>query len=276
MLFPFHTKLSSGALHPKQFVETLCDQGVTAIEPMWNWIESDPDKWADLDQAAREAGLIYSCCDLGVNLVGEDEEEQLEALDKVERCSAFCEKNHHCSLELVFGSKPATGMSNEEGRIQYGKALARTYERVHGLGITPIIENFGALPTFAASGEHCMEVLHASNSPGVKFAFDNGNFLLGDDTPLHAYSLLKNHTVHVHIKDFVTAHPTNPRSTPSSSGKPYTYCPIGAGEAQVSEILQTLKADGHKGWISLEVDGSVDPLAGSIQGATTVKKIWAE
>jgi sugar phosphate isomerase/epimerase len=101
------------------------------------------------------------------------------------------------------------------------ETLNQAFERLRGSGVTLAIEDFGVYPNFTASGAHCLETLEASGCPDIKFVFDNGNFLLGGDTPVHAYSLLSDRTVHVHVKDFISTHPDDPKSLPSPSGRRY-------------------------------------------------------
>ena len=274
MLFPFHRQLSDGTVSAAHVVEVFRGQGVGAIEPMMNWIESDPEKWAEFDRATRDAGMVYSCYDVGANLVGENESDRAKALDTVARGVEFASEKLNCPAVLIPGTKAAAGMPESEGRKIYGEGLAKAAERTRGSGVTLTIEDFGVYPTFAASGAHCLEVLEASSCPDIKFTFDNGNFLLADDTPTHAYGLLKDRTVHVHIKDFALREPDPKPGLTSPGGRRYKGCPIGDGRAEVAECLALLKADQYDGWVSLEVGGSGDPLADAVHGAKYVTQAW--
>jgi len=275
MLFPFHSRLTNGELTAKQLVADFAAEGVTAIEPMMSWIVAQPDKWAEFDKAARDAGMVYSCYDVGVNLIGETEADRAAALDTVAEGVEFCVEKLQCPVALLPGTKPSTGMSNEDGRKLYGEGLAKSVERTKGSGVTLTIEDFGVYPAFAASGAHCAEVIEASNCPDVKFTFDNGNFLIADDTPTNAYGLLKDRTVHVHIKDFAFREDDGKKGLASPGGKLFKGCMIGDGAGEVAECLQLLKADGYDGWISLEVGGG-DPVVEAIHGAKFVTKAWEE
>ena len=270
MLFPFHGQLSDGTRTAAQVIDALGAVGVTAIEPMMGWMEEDPKTWAAFDLAVREAGMVYSCCDLGVNFVGECPPDQDQALDIVERGVEFCREKLKCTIALVAGTRPAAGMSDVEGRKIYAEGLARAAERVEGSGVALAIEDFGVYPTFTATAAHCLETLRAANRDDIKFAFDNGNFLLGDDTPTHAYPLMKDRIIHVHIKDLALRDHAEPRSYLTPSGKRFSGCTIGDGAAEVAECIGLLKADRLGGWLSLEVGGSGDPLDEAVHGAKVV------
>ncbi|NOZ22083.1 MAG: sugar phosphate isomerase/epimerase [Planctomycetes bacterium] len=276
MLFPFHKKLTEGPLTPERVVKGFQSVGIQAIEPMMSWVEAEPEKWETFFKTANDAGMVWSCYDIGVNLIGESEVDRTEALVKVDRGIAFCKEKLNSSLVLLAGTKPAPNMSNEDGRKIYGEQLAKAYERTKNSGVTITIEDFGVYPPFTAGGRHCLETLEASNCPAIKFTFDNGNFLFADDTPTGVYDLFKGRIAHVHIKDFALREPDDqPRST-SLAGKQYKGCLIGDGEAEVVDTVKLLKADAYDGWISLEVGGSIGPLDDALHGAKVVKEAWGE
>lgn len=272
MLFPFQQSLVEGRLTPTALMERFQEAGVAALEPMMSHIRADPRRWEALHRAAVDAGLAYACCDIGVNLIGENEGDRRAALDQVERDVAFCREHLGCPRVLLAGTKPSQGMSNEEGRKLYAEQLARAVERTKGSGITLTIEDFGVYPAFTAGGAHCLEVLETCGCPDLQFTFDNGNFLFADDRPTAVFPLFRGRIGHVHIKDFAPCGPDEPPALRSLSGQGYRGCLIGQGAAEVAAILQLLKADGYDGWLSLEVGG--DPLPETLHGARFVWEVW--
>lgn len=274
MLFPFHKALTDGTLTPKKFVDDLGAEGVTAIEPMMSWIDAEPAKWSNFHKTVKDAGKVFSCYDIGVNLIGESDADREAALDKVEKGVAFCKEQLQCALVLLAGTKPATGMSNEDGRVLYGQQLAKCVERTKGSGVTITIEDFGVYPPFTAGGQHCLDVFKAAKRPEIKFTFDNGNFLFADDKPTQVYSLFKGLIAHVHIKDFALRAPDDQPRLTSLAGKKYKGCLIGDGDAEVVETVRLLRAAEYDGWLSLEVGGGVDPLTDAVHGAKVVTKAW--
>ena len=272
MLFPFHRLLSEGALEPTAFVRDLRAAGVTAIEPMASWIRSDPVNWGRFDAAARSAGMVYSCYDIGVNLIGESVADRQAALELVAREVAFCRDELQCFVALLPGTRPAAGMSNEEGRRLYGEALAQAATLSAATGVTLTIEDFGVYPHFACAARHCMEVLNGAGET-LRFTFDNGNFLLASDLPLEAYIATRPRLAHVHIKDFCPRDPDGSPSLTSVGGVPYQGCLIGDGTAQVRECLQALRRDGYEQWISIEVGGG-NPVEQALHGARVIRAVW--
>ncbi|MBI3944940.1 MAG: sugar phosphate isomerase/epimerase [Armatimonadetes bacterium] len=269
MVSAFHRSLSDGSLAPAKLVNDLRAAGITALEPALSWGENEPRRWAEVRAAAGDAGMVYSCGDAGVNLVGEGDSDRQRALDAVahyvEAAAALA-----CPAILVVGSRPAPGMSHEEGRRVMAETLARAAARAEGSGVTLTIEDFGVTPAFVCSGAHVREVVEATGRPDVKVTFDNGNFLLADDEPAAAYVLLKERIVHVHIKDFAPAGGARLRSL---AGEAHVGCTVGAGRAQVRECLALLKADGYSGWLSLEV-GVAPALAEAVRAAGVVARMW--
>jgi len=106
--------------------------------------------------------------------VGESDADRQAALDWVAQGVEIC-AGLGCPTALVAGSKPATGMSNEEGRKVLADALAKVAECAQGSGVTMTIEDFGVYPEFTCSSEHVLEVVQAAAHPNLKITFDNGN-----------------------------------------------------------------------------------------------------
>ncbi|OGV65730.1 MAG: hypothetical protein A3K19_25905 [Lentisphaerae bacterium RIFOXYB12_FULL_65_16] len=276
MLFPFHRLLTEGKLAPADFVRTMKAAGVTAIEPMLSWIDAEPQKWEAFRKTAVDAGMVFSCLDIGVNLVGESEADRNQALDTAVRGVELARGGLGCPIVLLAGSKAASSLTEGESRRKYGRGLAKAVVRTKGSGVTITIEDFGVYPTFAAGAKHCLEVLEVAGR-AVRFTFDNGNFLLADDRPSEVYGLLKSRIAHVHIKDFALRSRDDQKSLTSPGGKQYKGCLVGAGAAEVPETLGLLKKGGYKGWVSIEVGGGdPDPVREAVHAAKFITETWAK
>lgn len=274
MTFPFHKGLGNGTLAPQELAAAFTADDVTAFEPSAGWVKGKAGTWDAFFEAATDAGMVCSCYDIAVNLIGESKADRAEALDSVEREVAFCRDELDCVVAMVPGTRPASGMSNEDGRKLYAEQLARLVERTRGTGVTITIEDYGMFPGFTASGAHCLEVLEGANSPDLKFTFDNGNFLYGDDRPTQVFDMFKDRIAHVHIKDLALCEPDDQPRLRSIAGTGYWGCTIGHGEAEVADTVKLLKACGYDGWLSLEVGGPGDPVAEAMRGARFVKDAW--
>lgn len=269
MLFPFHGGIVSGELTPVGLVKDFAQAGITALEPMLSNLDAEP-KWAELLRIAKSSGMVFSCLDVGVNFIGESAADRLAALDAVKRGLDFCAEIE-CPVALLPGTKPAAGMSNEEGRKLYAEGLAKSAELARPLGIVTCIEDFGVYPAFACHSRDVLEVVTMAG-PDTKVAWDNGNFILADEMPMDALPPLWERTCHVHIKDFKLDE-TGQAGLKTPLGKAYKGIPMGEGDCQIRECVADLKRRGYEGWISLEV-GIAPPLEDAILGAKVVREAW--
>lgn len=269
MLFPFHAGIASGELTPSGLVDDFQKAGIQALEPMLSNLDAEP-KWAELMQVAKSSGMVFSCLDVGVNFIGETPSDRAAALATVKRGLDFCAAID-CKIALLPGTRPAPGMSNEEGRKLYAEGLAKSAELAKPLGIVTCIEDFGVYPEFACHSKHVLEVVTLAG-PGTMVAWDNGNFILADEMPMDALPPLWDRTCHVHIKDFLLDE-TGQAGLKTPSGKAYKSIPMGEGDCQIRECVAELKRRDYEGWISLEV-GIAPPVEDAILGAEVVQKAW--
>ncbi|MBR4673404.1 MAG: sugar phosphate isomerase/epimerase [Victivallales bacterium] len=248
MLFPFQ----NGKYEPRQLVHDLAIAGATALEPMESKNIAFPDDWKVIYETAKDEGMSFSCYDLGLNLVGTSDQDRAEALEHAKRGFEFSREVLDCSLVMIPGSKPAEGMSNEEGRKIYGEQLGKAAEIAAQFGIKALIEDFGVYPYFSANSAHCAEVMkYAGPLPG--FTFDNGNFLYGGEQTRDAFATFAPRTHHVHIKDFVVAPEDATKGTRSVLGQRFVECAIGEGITDVEWTIKSFLARGYDGFFSMEV-----------------------
>ncbi len=276
MLFPFDRPLADGRYRPEQLVEALLREGVSGVEPMQRGVERAPETWERFFAAAREAGLVFSCHDVNVNLIGSGSSaDRAAAVETVRTGVAFCRDVLGGALALLAGTAPVPELDLDESRRLYAAALGAALEAVGDRGVTLAIEDYGVYPTFTASARHCREILDAPGCERLGFVFDNGNFLLADERPSAVLDLFMDRVVHVHIKDFARRPPDGRPSLTSPSGVPYRGALLGGGEAEVTEVLNKLEAAGYGGWVSLEISGALgDPLEEAVHGLRFIRNAW--
>jgi sugar phosphate isomerase/epimerase len=275
MLFPYHSGLVNGEWTGAELVDAFKGAGITGLEPMHSRVQGDPAKWAELDAAARAAGMVYTCYDIGVNLIGESQEDRDQAVQTSLEGIEFARDTLGCPFVLLAGTKPSAGMSQAEGRQVYSQMLARVIDEAGDSGVTVTVEDFGVYPLFTAAGGHCLAVVKGVNREQMRFTFDNGNFLLGGDQPMAVFDALYPYTSHVHIKDFALREPDGKPSLSAPDGTPYKGCMIGDGAAQVRECVTKLKQVGYDGWVSIEVGGG-DVVAQAVEGAQVIIEAWEQ
>ena len=85
-----------------------------------------------------------------------------------------------------------------------------------------------------------------SHCPLISILWDvHHTWKRGGETPTQTWNTIRNHVVHLHVKDSV--------STPSPNGsQPYTFVLPGDGEYPMPELLNAIKTDKYNGVISLE------------------------
>lgn len=269
MLFPFQGLMANGSLAPATLVDEIVGAGIGAIEPMLSNLEASPEPWQEFLKLSKQAGLVCSCVDVGANLIGTSDADRQAALDTVRRGMELCAELS-CPVALIPGTRPAEGMSNEAGRPLYSQGLARCAEIAREFGIIASIEDFGVTPAFSCHSDHVRQIVTEAG-PEVKVVWDNGNFILADELPMHAYAALRDLTVHVHIKDFVLD-PTGAAGLKTPTGKAYAGAVIGEGDCQVAECVTAFKRDGYDGWLSLEVNAP--PVEQMRKGAEFVQRVW--
>jgi len=151
---------------------------------------------------------------------------------------------------MSYAQEPWGEDQNEEERF---RRLREIHARFADEGLQAIHENCMNWGGF--SPEHTLRLIQ--EVPGIKLVFDTANPVfqldrskpLADGSfpwqdPLEFYQKVKEHIVHVHIKDC-----TNP---PQGESEPATYTLPGQGQGKVREILTALKNDDYSGGLAIE------------------------
>ena len=148
---------------------------------------------------------------------------------------------------MSYAQEPWGNDQHEEERF---RRIREIHTRFADTGLQAIHENCMNWGGFSA--EHTLRLVE--EVPGLKLVFDTANPVFQLDRskpepfpwqdPLEFYEKVKQHVVHVHIKDC-----TNP---PSEGTEPTKYTLPGEGQARVREILTALKNDGYTGGLAIE------------------------
>jgi len=102
-------------------------------------------------------------------------------------------------------------------------------------------------------------LLNKADNPFLRINFDPANTYVAGEEPFpFAYGRLKKWIRHVHLKDVFLYHPESyPEGAPGhlQKGKDRAgiCCPLGAGAVNTWGLLQALKKDGYKDYLSLEL-----------------------
>jgi sugar phosphate isomerase/epimerase len=91
--------------------------------------------------------------------------------------------------------------------------------------------------------ENTIAMLNEIDSNSLKLIFDTGNFWEFNYSSLEFYKKIKEHVIHIHIKDYK-------KNLAAEKGWSAEFPGKGAGE--VKAVLEELKRDNYTGWYSIE------------------------
>jgi len=140
-----------------------------------------------------------------------------------------------------------------EHRDQVLRRMAALAALAAERGATLVHENesniYGDVP------DRCRDLVESVGSPALRIAFDPANFVQCDVRPMaEAWPVLRDHVVHVHIKDAVPV---------DRAGAVYpaeavpgalmlSVRPAGEGDGDVPALLRELDRSGYRGFLTLE------------------------
>ncbi|HEX3045127.1 MAG TPA: sugar phosphate isomerase/epimerase family protein [Bacillota bacterium] len=110
-------------------------------------------------------------------------------------------------------------------------------EAAAGSGLILLHENEKEI--YGDTPERCLDLLKTMNCDYLKAIFDPANFVQCNvETYPHAYELLKDEVIYMHVKDALATD--------------HSVVPSGFGDGKVPEILTALDRRGYKGFLSIE------------------------
>lgn len=122
------------------------------------------------------------------------------------------------------------------------KYFTKSVEIAKGYGITVTFENQPHSFSCLQTAEECVRICETVE--GLSIAFDMGLPLSYGADPLEFYQNIKNHVVHVHVRDAVSKGAGNDRAV--------TTVPYNSGMVPLSAIKEALLADGYDGIWAVE------------------------
>ena len=148
---------------------------------------------------------------------------------------------------MSYAQEPWGEDQHEDERF---RRVREIHQRFADEGLSAIHENCMNWGGF--SPQHTLRLVE--EVPGLKLVFDTANPVFQRDRskpepypwqdPLEFFHAVKDHVVHVHIKDCI-----NP---PEGETEPARYTLPGEGQAKVREILSELKGMGYDGGLAIE------------------------
>ncbi len=232
---------------------TLRDEGIGHVElrSVWgvNVLELGPERLGDVARALRETGIGVSAIGSPVGKAPVDGDLDAElrrlraALDAADRLGT--------SLVRVFSFYVPDGRYAEH-RDEVLRRMAALAGEAEARGATLVHENESYI--YGDTAERCRDLVESVGSPALRIAFDPANFVQCGVLPMtEAWPLLREHVVHVHVKDAVAVE----REAPYPALAPEwalmaSVRPAGEGAGELPELLRELDGAGYDGFLALE------------------------
>jgi sugar phosphate isomerase/epimerase len=214
-----------------------------------NVVDLGPDRLTEVARELRDAGIGVSAIGSPVGKAPVDGDFDAElgrlrsALDAAERLGT--------SLVRVFSFYIPEGRYAEH-RDEVLRRMAGMAAEAEARGAVLVHENESNI--YGDTAERCLDLVESVGSPALGIAFDPANFVQCGVRPVsEAWPLLRDHVVHVHVKDAVSVPREAPYPAPAPEGALMASVrPAGEGEGELRDLLHELDRTGYHGFLSLE------------------------
>jgi sugar phosphate isomerase/epimerase len=214
-----------------------------------NVIDMDAGRLEAAARALRAAGIGVSAIGspVGKAPVDGDLDAELGRL----RAALGAAERLGTSLVRVFSFYVPEGHYAEH-RDEVLRRMAALAGEAEARGATLVHENESYI--YGDTAERCRDLVESVGSPALRVAFDPANFVQCGVRPMaEAWPLLREHVVHVHVKDSVAVQRDAPYPAPAPEGAGMlSVRPAGEGEGEVRELLRELDRCGYRGFLTLE------------------------
>ncbi|MCL2833397.1 MAG: sugar phosphate isomerase/epimerase [Treponema sp.] len=156
-------------------------------------------------------------------------------------------------------------------------AIREVTEYAASIGIRTMTENHGY---FLQDSARMEELVLTVNHPNYGLLVDIGNFMCADEISVNALANVMPYAFHVHAKDFLYKNGAEPRPDdswfPTRAGNHLRGTILGHGVVSVGQCIEYIKKCGYTGVLSLEFEGSEEPLDAVQRGFDYLKKFSRE
>lgn len=219
---------------------------------------------------AQKADLEISCYTVGADLLAEGGTENV--LREVAIAAALGVKfmRHDAAWNCP------EGKTFEDVLPTLGERCRTITEYAETKGVRTMVENHGY---FVQDAHRMVALKNAVNHPNFGLLCDIGNFMCADEISVNSVSQVAPHTIYVHAKDFFykTAADCNDNGIPAgyfpTRGGNYLCGTItGNGVVNLKECLTIIKNTGYNSFVSLEFEGTEEPLSAIKEGLKNIRQ----
>lgn len=246
--------------------------GYKAVELLSYWTNT-PEQIKQVLKETKDLGLKVSSFGASNDfaLTGAELEPQVASVKKAIAAAV----EFGAPIVRVFSANVKPGLDFDKALGMIVNGFKQVAPDAEAAKVTLALENHGKL---ACRSEHVAAIIKNVGSPALKSTFDVGNFLIADEDPIHAATVLAKDVAHVHVKDHrwdgVEGEP--PQVYVSIAGKKLWPEVIGEGQIDFVKIFKILKKAGFKGYLSLEYEGNDPEPEGVYTSSQNLFKLAAQ
>ena len=219
----------------EDFILKGVELGLRGVDMTTYWFKStEPAYLTGLRHLAFKNGLPFSGAAIGTNMCQPDAARRVAELDMIKQWVDAAELLGVSHLR-VFGGVPPKGATDDQAIAWVVEVMKPACDYSAKKGITLGIEDHGGITSKAAN---ILEILRRVDSPYAGINLDISNF------PENEYAQIEAcipYATHTHIRDFF-----------SRSKEPI----------DLDRIWQLFARGGYKGYMSVEYEGSEEPMSG--------------
>jgi sugar phosphate isomerase/epimerase len=226
--------------------------------------KSEADFALELREACKKAGLEITCYAVAADLIYGSDGNTRKEIERIKGCVDIA-KILGASLlrhDACWGLKDTSKGRNWRDAIRImAPAIREITEYASGFGIRTMTENHGY---FLQDSARMESLVLAVDHPNYGLLVDMGNFMCADEESVKALVNVMPYAFHVHAKDFLWKPGTETRPDDSwfpTRARNYLRGTIlGHGVVSVAQCLDYIKGCNYQSTVSLEFEGSEEPL----------------
>lgn len=206
--------------------------------------------------AAKETGVKPLCFIGSISFFSNNEEKIKETLTKHLQSAAGLGAKLYMivPMNVQKDEKVCAKLGKAEVQNRLKKYFTMAVKLAEGTGIKVCFETTPQDFTCLSGTEDCRWILE--QVPGLGLVYDTANMLPHGDDPIAYYETLKQHIVHVHVKDVALSKATWKdklfHAERTKNGEVMKCCVFGEGVIPLKEILKRMEHDGYQGTFALE------------------------
>lgn len=263
--FPYSKRAASYL----DWIDVAVDFGMQNLETINGYELAQPDvEFArKMRDYADQKGIKITCTSVGINLVGEDRREKIEATKKYAEVAAILGSPYLHHTIALDHTKPDVARENYDLFYQRGlDAVREIYDYAENLGVRCVYED----QAFVFNGVKNFTRFLSDVDRNVGVVADFGNIMFVDEQVGSFIEAFGDRVINVHLKDYI--HTVNPdrektkREYLTYHGNFLEDRPLGHGSVDFDAAFAQLKKIGYDGYFALECSAYGEDEAATHRG----------